>query len=69
VTRRTNVAKKSGEKRLGDVLAIGRSKVKAPVASKSTGGTRRVKGIELPKNSSGTTKRAGTVGGVRGRGR
>ena len=63
------MAKKSGEKRLGDVLAIGRSKVKAPVASKSTGGNRRVKGIELPKNSSGTTKRAGTVGGVRGRGR
>jgi len=63
------VAKKSGEKRFGDVLAIGRSKVKAPVPSKSTGGRRRVTGIELPNNSSRTVKRAGTVGGVRGRGR
>lgn len=63
------MAKKSGEKRLGDVLGIGRSKVKAPVASKSTGGPRRATGIELPKNSSRTMKRAGTVGGVRGRGR
>jgi hypothetical protein len=68
-TRRTNVAKKSGEKNVGDVLGIGRSKVKAPVPSKSTGGRRRVKGIELPKTASRAMKRAGTVGGVRGRGR
>jgi hypothetical protein len=67
-TRRTDVAKKSGEKNVGDVLGIGRSKVKAPVPSKSTGG-RRIKGIELPRSSSRATKRAGTVGGVRGRGR
>jgi len=63
------VAKKSAEKRFGDVIGIGRSKVKAPVASKSTGGRRRVAGVELPKLSSSTTKRAGTVGGVRGRGK
>jgi len=65
VTRRTNVAKKN----VGDVLGIGRSKVKAPVKSKSTGARRRVAGVELPKLSSRTTKRAGTVGGVRGRGK
>jgi hypothetical protein len=57
------------KKNVGDVLGIGRSKVKAPVKSKSTAGSRRVKGIELPTNASRTTKRAGTVGGVRGRGR
>ena len=63
------MAKKSGAKNIGDVLGIGRSKVKAPVPSKSTGGRRRIKGIELPTNSSRATKLAGTVGGVRGRGR
>lgn len=62
------MAKKS-EKNVGDVIGISRSKVKAPVPSKSTGGGRRAAGIELPKASSRTTKRAGVVGGVRGRGR
>lgn len=56
------------KKNVGEVLGIGRSKVKAPVASKATG-SRRIKGIELPKASSRTMKRAGTVGGVRGRGK
>jgi hypothetical protein len=64
------VAKKSADKKhVGDVLGISRSKVKAPIASKSTGSRRRATGIELPKAASRTTKRAGVVGGVRGRGR
>ena len=57
------------KKNVGEVLGIGRSKVKAPVASKATGSRRRVKGIELPKAVSPTMKGAGTVGGVRGRGK
>ena len=40
-----------------------------PVLERRSPGSRRVKGIELPTSSSRTTKRAGTVGGVRGRGR
>jgi len=62
------VAKKNEAKHVGDVIGLGRSKVKAPIPSKSTGG-RRATGIELPKASSRTMKRAGVVGGVRGRGR
>ncbi len=63
------MAKKSAQKHVGDVIGLGRSKVKAPVPSKSTGSRRRAEGIELPKASSRTMKRAGVVGGVRGRGR
>lgn len=62
------MAKKS-EKHVGDVIGISRSKVKAPIAGKSTGSRRRSAGIELPKVSSRGMKRAGVVGGVRGKGR
>jgi hypothetical protein len=66
------VAKKDSadKKHVGDVIGLGRSKVKAPIASKGTSSRRRVTGIELPRlSSSGGAKRAGVVGGVRGRGR
>lgn len=63
------MAKKSDKKHVGDVLGISRSKVKAPIASKSTSSRRRTTGIELPKVSSRGMKRAGVVGGVRGKGR
>ena len=63
------MAKKSDKKNVGDVIGISRSKVKAPIASKSTSSRRRASGIELPKVSSRGMKRAGVVGGVRGRGR
>jgi hypothetical protein len=64
------VAKKSADKKhVGDVIGISRSKVKAPIASKSSGSRRKTAGIELPKVSSRGMKRAGVVGGVRGRGR
>lgn len=64
------MAKKSADKKhVGDVIGISRSKVKAPIASKSTGSRKRATGIELPKVSSRGMKRAGVVGGVRVRGR
>jgi hypothetical protein len=63
------VAKKSDKKHVGDVIGISRSTAKAPIAGKKTSSRRRSPGIELPKASSRTMKRAGVVGGVRGRGR
>lgn len=64
------MAKKSADKKhVGDVIGLSRSKVKAPIASKGTSSRRRASGIELPKVASRGMKRAGVVGGVRGRGR
>ena len=54
------------KKGVGDVLGISRSTVRKPVKKRSAAG-RRPKGIEVGRSR--TTKRAGVVGGVRGRGR
>ena len=54
------------KKHVGDVLGISRSTVRKPVKGKSKT-SRRPKGIEVSRPRA--AKRAGVVGGVRGRGR
>jgi hypothetical protein len=56
------------EKHVGDVIGVSRSRVKAPIESKGTG-RRRAPAIAPSRAGSGALKRAGVVGGVRGRGR
>lgn len=63
------IATKGGRKHVGDVLGISRARVPkdVPRATKARGG--RPKGIEISATIRRAPKRAGVVGGVRGRGR
>ena len=67
VAKTAKTAAKSVKKHVGDVIGIGRARVPkdVPRATKDRGG--RPKGIEVSKTTRRTLKRAGVVGGVRGR--
>ena len=57
------------KKHVGDVLGISRARFSADEPRPVSKRGRRPKGVELPGASRSRLKRAGVVGGVRGRGR
>lgn len=62
-------ATKSVKKHVGDVIGVGRARVPKDVPRATTDRGGRPKGIEIGTSTRPTAKRAGVVGGVRGRGR
>ncbi|MDP3720306.1 MAG: hypothetical protein Q8T13_21290 [Acidobacteriota bacterium] len=62
-------ATKSAKKHVGDVIGISRARVPKDVPRATTDRGGRPKGIEIGTTTRPTAKRAGVVGGVRGRGR
>ncbi len=60
---------KQVKKHVGDVIGVGRARVPKDVPRATTDRGGRPKGIEIGTTTRPAAKRAGVVGGVRGRGR
>ena len=67
--RKVAGAVKGVKKAVGDVLGISRARVPKDVPRATSDRAGRPKGVELTRAARPTVKRAGVVGGVRGRGR